>query len=316
MKSTKKGGKQPATKSTKKKGGKQPATKQPAAKADDDDDDDVEFGDFELEELNEEEKKELLNYSGQKRVWWNPPGNGRILYQLMNRGNLEIIRFNKFGTHEEVQKDVIEFEVEQEGVTEIFPGENRQSTSASSGRLYIRTLDILEKMPDRRWIDYVNKMKHRMKNKWVNEKIMTVDERVVVKKLWVGKAMSAAEQQLEGNVPGKFKKHFDNYGSESLVRIIASICDSESNKMMGFDFFGVEVMFNTPHSTVVIMDKKASGADGSGEYCHFVEGAEGTYTICMELGIAIGNEGDLQKWRDGEEDDDEKTDLENHKMGE
>lgn len=44
------------------------------------------------------------------------------------------------------------------------------------------------------------------------------------------------------------------------------------------------------------MDKLASGADGNETYAHFINDAAGTYTLCMELGIAGEGDDDLQKY--------------------
>lgn len=288
---------------------------------DDDEDDEANFDDAFKLELREDQMSYLLGCrateddDGENDIssWWK--GNGRILYDLLHPGHLQIVRYGAFGTEEEVGNDLNDFEVVHKGFVEIFPGENRGSTAASSGRLHVRTLDIIEKIP--RWTKYIEAMRTHLTKQWKEKKIMTDDQKVVVKKLWVGKAMSAEEQKKEGNTPGLFNKHFDNYGVGSLVRTIGTLCDSNvDKKIMGFDFFDEEVTFPTPHGTVVIMDRTASGADGR-NYRHWIEGAQGTYTLCMELGIAVGNEGDLQKWAEKRDNEGaEEEDAMNHAMGE
>ena len=56
--------------------------------------------------------------------------------------------------------------------------------------------------------------------------------------------------------------------------------------------------------------------DGSKKFRHFIEGAAGTYTLVVEVGIAVGNEGDLNKYvgkSDEEGKDEEELELEDIK---
>ena len=85
-----------------------------------------------------------------------------------------------------------------------------------------------------------------------------------------------------------------------MERIIAPLYDQYDapdgkGKMMGLKEVNTNrvAYFSVPHGTVVGMDKVASGAaDGHEIYSHFVNGAAGTYTICMELGIGEESEED------------------------
>lgn len=122
---------------------------------------------------------------------------------------------------------------------------------------------------------------------------MKEGQKVLIRALWMSKALEDSENQGDEE-PGSFAEHFDNYRDDSLVRIIATLYDATDGKgkMMGLKEVNTKRVeyLSVPHGTVVGMDKVASGADGHKTYSHFVNGAAGTYTICMELGI--GEEGE------------------------
>jgi len=284
-----------------------------------------------LTPLSEDEKQYLINLiseDGQKVVWWEEEEKGRILLGLMKPkdemsvAHLDILEYHAWGDRKQIEADIKTAEVENKIFCDKYPGDRRGSTAASSGRLYIRTWDIIEQhLP--LWKQYLEKIKVVTHRRWLRKKVkrdgnlFTEEDRVVIKKLWVGKAVSKKENVGKGNA-GVFYKHADEYGTTSEERIIATICDATDGcgKEMGFDFLGEEVRFKAPHGTVVIMDKVASGADKTNRYRHFIEGAVGTYVLVVEVGYAVGNEGDLDKYVEKSKEELEMKDFKKHKNGE
>jgi len=286
-----------------------------------------------LTHLSENEKQFLMSSmveeGQQEDIWWWDEGNGRILHELMHPNDngyahLDIQHYYLWGDKQQIKNDIKT--AERYGIfIEKFPGKTRGSSGATSGRIFIRTMDIIKEIP--LWGNYLKEIKALTRQRWLGKKmkaddtLFTEQDRVVIKKLWVGKALGEAENVGVRNA-GDFNKHFDNYGFGSEERIIASICDVKEkgkNKVMGFDYLGDEVRFKAPHGTVVIMDKVASGADGSKRYSHFIEGAAGTYTLVVEVGIAVGSEGDLGKYVGKSEEGSmveemEMKDVENHSV--
>eukprot|EP00571_Detonula_confervacea_P010607 CAMPEP_0172307328 /NCGR_PEP_ID=MMETSP1058-20130122/8217_1 /TAXON_ID=83371 /ORGANISM="Detonula confervacea, Strain CCMP 353" /LENGTH=251 /DNA_ID=CAMNT_0013019475 /DNA_START=1 /DNA_END=756 /DNA_ORIENTATION=+ len=212
-------------------------------------------------------------------------GNPAILTDLIGGGHLDLSAYK--WNEEELKKAMKEIIERQQVFTELYAGVNRGSSSASSGKLRHRTLDILRTHDI--FVKFLDDTKGRYGGIWKEDGSLAEGEKVMIRKLWVSKALPEEENKGKEKA-GNFENHFDNYGPISKVRLIASIFGSPvgDGKMMGFcDNFEEDskVLFSIPHGTVVTMGKVASGADVLRRYSHFVTGAAGTYVIGMELGI-------------------------------
>ena len=213
--------------------------------------------------------------------------HGKVLYELVVHHGLSVFSvMDGFGNAEEVDEDLRKIFVEKEAMLEHYPGSTRGSPFFSTTFAITRFYAIIYPMP--RYMNVIADIKEYHTEMWVERGLMNEGDTVEMTRIWATKS-DEAENCDEGVEPGKCGKHSDNFDEHSLVRIPISIknpTDNGDGKKMGFQFEdGREVLFPTPHGTVVSMTREAAGSDSEELYEHFIIGAAGTFSFVIELGI-------------------------------